>query len=187
MQNLNISQKVAEKFEVVTGIKLSNLVEQKSNIQLATFDKFSVTDEINLKLLSAQGVNSKFVKLQSCRKQSEGKQVFLFMVNGTNVKSFYKCMVEKENNDLKPLKEQKESISVTPKKSDNTRTTSNLLVNLITSKPEQKAIETKSLELKKVVSAESMDKKEIESLKAEISSVNAKFDLLVEMMNKLQK
>jgi len=183
MQNLNISQKVAEKFEVVTGIKLSNLVEQKSNIQLATFDKFSVTDEINLKLLSAQGVNSKFVKLQSCRKQSEGKQVFLFMVNGSNVKSFYKCMVEKESNDLKPLKEQKEPISVTPKKSDNTRSTSNSLVNLIASKPEQKVIEKIDVkkEIEKLVNSDTISKKEFEEFK---TSIDDKFNAILSAMKK---
>jgi len=177
MLNYNVSTKVSEKFESITGIKLDSLTELKSNIQLATFDKFSVSDEINLKLLKAQGIDSKFVRLQSCKKNTDGKQVFSFMVNGSNVKSFYKAMVI-EQTDKKPvsLKEQKEPVSIVPKNADNCRPDKRTITSLVTSKPEQKAVEVQTVKNdENFVSKEQFD------------SLQAKFDLVIEMLNKQSK
>lgn len=188
---MEIKESMLNKFQEVTNIDLNKLDDCKVNIELATFNKFSVTDDINLKLLAIQDCNSKFVKLASKKNVADGKatgtkKVWLFMIKNNKIIKFYDCYLV-EKSDKKPVKlsEQKTEISVTPTKSDNTRTASKSLVNLIV-KPEQKAIEQK--EVKQI--ALTTDKKEvneIESLKSEISSVNAKFDLLIEMMNKLQK
>jgi len=170
MLNYSMSTKVSEKFEAVTGIKIASLPELKSNIQLATFDKFSVSDEINLKLLKAQGIDSKFVRLQSCKKTTDGKQVFLFMVNGSTVKSFYKCMVI-DTSDKKPvsLKEQKEPVSIVPKNADNCRPDKHTITSLVTSKPEQIAIPDNFVN------------------KEQFDSLQAKFDLVIELLNKQNK
>jgi len=170
MLNYNVSTKVSEKFEAVTGIKIDSLAELKSNIQLATFDKFSVSDELNLKLLKAQGIDSKFVRLQSCKKTTDGKQVFLFMINGSTVKSFYRCMVI-DTSDKKPvnLKEQKSDVSVMPTNADNNRPEKKSITSLVTSKPEQISIPDNFVS------------------KSDFDSLQAKFDLVIEMLNKANK
>ena len=177
MNNYQVSQKVSEKFESITGIKIDSLPELKSNIQLATFDKFSVTDELNLKLLKAQGIDSKFVKLQSCKKTTEGKQIFLFMVNGSTVRSFYKCMViEQSDKKLTSLKDQKNDISVMPTDANNNRPEKRTITSLVTSKPEQKPVEVLQItDTSNMVSKEQFD------------SLQAKFDLVIEMLNKQNK
>jgi len=176
MLNYSMSTKVSEKFEAITGIKIDSLTELKSNIQLATFDKFSVSDELNLKLLKAQGIDSKFVRLQSCKKTNAGKQVFLFMVNGSTVKSFYKAMVI-DTSDKKPvnLKEQKNDVSVMPTNADNNRPEKKSIKSLVSSKPEQKAIEVQTVNNDDFVS------------KSDFDSLQAKFDLVIEMLNKANK
>lgn len=123
---LKINENVQSKFEEVTGLKMIDVQNTGHDIKLATFDKFSVSDEINLKLLACQGVNSEYVKLQSARHTQEGKKVYLFMVKNNQIKSFYTCYVEKTEKTLPVIKP--EIVSVVPTKSDNTRTVKNTAI-----------------------------------------------------------
>ena len=77
---LKINENVQKKFEEITKISFESIEKSDHKIKLATFDKFSVNDDINLKLLSAQGVNAEYVKLQSAKKTQEGKKVYLFIL-----------------------------------------------------------------------------------------------------------
>lgn len=116
---MEINKNVQDKFEAISGLKLHVIQNSSYNIKLATFDKFSVNDEINLKLLAVQGVNVEYVKLQSAKKTQEGQKVFMFMVKNNKIKSFYSCYVEKTATKLPKVKA--EDVSVTPLRSDNTR------------------------------------------------------------------
>ena len=119
---LKINENVQKKFEEITKISFDSIEKSDHKIKLATFDKFSVNDDINLKLLSVQGVNAEYVKLQSAKKTQEGKKVYLFMVKNDQIKSFYACYVEKTEKTLPKVKP--ETVSVVPTKSDNTRSQS---------------------------------------------------------------
>lgn len=119
---LKINENVQKKFEEITKIKFDLIEKSDHKIKLATFDKFSVNDDINLKLLSVQGVNAEYVKLQSAKKTQEGKKVYLFMVKNDQIKSFYACYVEKTEKTLPKVKP--ETVSVMPTKSDNSRSSS---------------------------------------------------------------
>lgn len=129
------NEKVINKFQEISGIEFSEVEKASHNIKLATFDKFSVTDEINLKLLAIQGVNHEYVKLQSARKTTDGQKVFLFMVKNGTPKSFYSCYVEKISNKMPTVKNQ-ENISIAPLKADNTRVQEKQVVseNFVTKK-----------------------------------------------------
>lgn len=119
---LKINENVQKKFEEISKIKFDSVEKSDHKIKLATFDKFSVNDEINLKLLSVQGINAEYVKLQSAKKTQEGKKVYLFMIKNEQIKSFYACYVEKTEKTLPKVKP--ENVSVVPTKSDNTRSQS---------------------------------------------------------------
>ena len=119
---LKINENVQKKFEEITKISFESIEKSDHKIKLATFDKFSVNDDINLKLLSVQGVNAEYVKLQSAKKTQEGKKVYLFMVKNEQIKSFYACFVEKTEKTLPKVKA--ENVSVIPTKADNTRSQS---------------------------------------------------------------
>lgn len=138
---LKINDNVQKKFEEITKLKFEDIEKSNHKIKLATFDKFSVNDEINLKLLSVQGVNAEYVKLQSAKKTQEGKKVFLFMVKNDQIKSFYSCYVEKTEKTLPKVKP--ESVSVVPTKSDNSRSQSAVNSQDTVSKAEFKDLESK--------------------------------------------
>ena len=162
-----ISDKIKEKFEMMSNLKLSDIREADSKCKLVTFDKFSINDELNAKLLTAQGVNSEYVKLQSKRKQTSGKLVYMFRVQDNVVKSFYTCYVEKTADKMPVVKQ--ENVSVIPTNAENNRPDKHKskLANLFTG--EKKEVPT--------VQAQFVTKEEFESL-------NSKLDALIGMMKK---
>lgn len=185
---MEIKQSMVEKFVEVSGIDLTKVMSVDSKIELATFNKFSVSDELNLKMLTAQGVNSRFVKLDSKKNTTTGKKVFLFMIKNDKIVKFYDCYVVSES-DKKPitLKEQgTENVSVKPTNANNNRlktedkkpdTIINLTSLLTNNKPVQKAIEVKT-------EKQPDQKVTPEVSRSEFNSLNAKIDYIMEMLTK---
>jgi len=116
---LKINEVMVNKFEEVTGLKLLEIQNTKSNIKLATFDSFSVSDDLNLKLLTAQGIDTEYVKLQSARKTTDGIKVYLFMVKNNKIIKFYPCYVVETKKEIPIVNPS--IVSVVPTKADNTR------------------------------------------------------------------
>lgn len=182
---MEIKSSMVEKFVEVSGIDLSKVMQAESKIELATFNKFSVTDDLNKKLLTAQGVNSRFVKLDSKKNTTTGKKVFLFMIRNDKVIKFYDCYVVSKS-DKKPvsLKEQgTENVSVKPTNADNNRAKQSA------KKPDQiitldsKSLKTESKPDKKVVEVKT--EKPVETVsRQEFNSLKAQLDYITELLSK---
>lgn len=94
INSYEVSEKVSLKFQEITGINFDALsAKELKPVKSASFDKFSVTDDINLRLLTLQGFKpDSSVKLISKKKfNGTGKQIFLCMVKDQTIKSFYQC------------------------------------------------------------------------------------------------
>ena len=104
-KQIEVSEKVSKKFEEITKLNVDSIIDSQSNVNRASFEKFSVTDDVNLKLLSAQ-VFSGNIKLQTTKKFdstiTKGKPVFMFMIKDSCIKSFYKAYVVIEDDKKAP-------------------------------------------------------------------------------------
>lgn len=106
ISSYEVSEKVALKFQEVTGINLDSLSSKDLKpVRNASFDKFSVTDDINTRLLALQGFNpDSSVKLISRKKfNGTGKEIYLCMIKDKHIKSFYQCYaIEQVKPEIKP-------------------------------------------------------------------------------------
>jgi len=104
-KQIEVSEKVSKKFEEITKLNVDSIIDSQSSVNRASFEKFSVTDDVNLKLLSAQGFSGN-VKLQTAKKFdstiTKGQPVFMFMVKDSCIKSFYKAYVVIEDDKKAP-------------------------------------------------------------------------------------
>lgn len=90
---MNVSTKVKESFEKVSGLKMVDVENQSYNIVKASFPTIDISDnQINKKLLALQGINSKSVQLIPAKKYNGiGEKVWLFRCDGDNILAYFSC------------------------------------------------------------------------------------------------
>lgn len=116
---MQVKEQLITRFEEISGINFDEMLKEKHNIKMASFNKFSITDELNLKALKAQGFNQEYVKLDTMRNAGnykDYKTVYLFMILKNTIKKFYPCIVVETREKMETVKSQKNDISVIPQK-----------------------------------------------------------------------
>lgn len=92
ISSYEISEKVELKFSEITGLNLSMIESQSVKpVNSASFSKFAVQDICNLKLLALQGMKGDIDLIPAKKYSGVGKKVFMLMVQGQRIKSFYQC------------------------------------------------------------------------------------------------
>lgn len=172
---MQVKEQLIAKFEEISGINFDDMLKEKHNIKMASFNKFAITDELNLRALKAQGFNQEFIKLDTLRNahlHSESKTVYLFMIEKNSVKKFYPCIVVDTREKMETVKTQKNDISVVPQKMKSDR--------------REIIIDTPAVKSKRQnISPDETGKKVIESkpveyaTKEEFDKLNEKLDLLL--------
>ena len=80
------------KFSEITGLNLSVIESQSVKpVNSASFSKFQVNDICNLKLLALQGMKGDIDLIPQKKYSGVGKKVFMLMIQGQRIKSFYTC------------------------------------------------------------------------------------------------
>lgn len=115
ISSYEISEKVELKFNEVTGLNLSVIESQNVKpVNSASFTKFQVNDICNLKLLALQGLKGDIELIPQKKYSGIGKKVFMLMVQGQRIKSFYQCYAVEKMPTVKTEPEKKGLFSKKP-------------------------------------------------------------------------
>lgn len=115
IQQYEISEKVELKFSEITGLNLSVIESQSVKpVNSASFPKFEIKDICNLKLLALQGMKGDIDLIPAKKYSGVGKKVFMLMVQGQRIKSFYQCYAVEKLPPVKTVPEKKGLFSKKP-------------------------------------------------------------------------